>query len=77
MRYCVTFLDVRERVELIEFSSISDRAAIREARHLCAEAARRARESYNAKGIRLRIPRGYYTPLYVRNEDENSFLRLN
>lgn len=68
------YLDLRERIERVEWESRNDRAAIREARAMCAELKRKARESYALKGICVKIRKGYYVPLNVRNETNDSLL---
>lgn len=74
MRYSMCYLDLRERIERVEWESKSDRAAVREARAMCAERKRAARAAYAAKGIFVKIRKGYYVPLNVRNETTDSLL---
>lgn len=68
------YLDLRERIERVEWESESDRKAVREARAMCALRKRSEREAYALKGINVKIRRGYYTPLNVRNETTDSLL---
>lgn len=75
MQYSMCYLDVRERVERVEFEARTDCLAVREARAICAEAKRQARAAYAAKGLRVIIRKGYYEPLNVRCETTDSWLR--
>lgn len=74
MLYSLNFLDLRERIERVEYESANDREAVREARAICAERKRAARAAYAAKGIFVKIRKGYYVPLNVRNETTDSLL---
>lgn len=74
MLYSLNYLDLRERIERVEWESLSDHAAVREARAICAERKREARAAYAEKGIFVKIRKGYYEPLNVRNETKDLLL---
>lgn len=74
MLYSMCYLDLREKIERVEWESASDRAALREARAMCALRKSSEREAYASKGILVKIRRGYYTPLIVRNETTDTLL---
>lgn len=66
--YWASYLDEREMVVRFALSAPNDRDALRFARALVDERARARRDSYLAKGIRMRIRAEHYRLLLLETD---------